>query len=69
MVVVLKKPNLQLQNFFHYDADMLVVSFDFVLSMTSLFLLQSSVIISIYFISHLAIELLNSCPYLHNSIF
>ena len=28
MVVVLKKPNLQLQNFFHYDADLLVVSFD-----------------------------------------
>ena len=28
MVVVLKKPNLQLQNFFHYDVGMLVVSFD-----------------------------------------
>ena len=28
MVVVLKKPNLQLQNFFHYDVDLLVVSFD-----------------------------------------
>ena len=28
MVVVLKKPNLQLQNFFHYDADLLVISFD-----------------------------------------
>jgi hypothetical protein len=28
MVVVLKKPNLQLQNFFHYDVDLLIVSFD-----------------------------------------
>ena len=28
MVVVLKKPNLQLQNFSHYDVDLLVVSFD-----------------------------------------
>jgi hypothetical protein len=31
MVIVLKKPNLQLQNFFHYDVDLLVVSFDYVL--------------------------------------
>ena len=30
MVVVLRKSNLQLQNFFHYNANMLVVSFDFV---------------------------------------
>ena len=30
MVVVLKKPNIQLQNFFHYDVDLLVVSFDYV---------------------------------------
>ena len=28
MVVVLEKPNLQLHNFFHYDVDLLVVSFD-----------------------------------------
>ena len=28
MVVSLKTPNLQLQIFFHYDVDMLVVSFD-----------------------------------------
>ena len=30
MVVALKRPNLQLQNFFHCDADVLVVSFDYV---------------------------------------
>jgi hypothetical protein len=29
MVVVLKKPNPLLQNFFHYDVDMLDVSCDF----------------------------------------
>ena len=29
MVVVLKTPNLPLQNFFHCDANMLVVSFDY----------------------------------------
>jgi hypothetical protein len=28
MVVVLKKPNPLLQNFFHYDVDLLVVSCD-----------------------------------------
>ena len=28
MVVVLEKPNLQLQNFFHYDVDMLFVTID-----------------------------------------
>lgn len=37
MVVVLKKPNLQLQNFFHYNADMLVVSFDFARGLGYLF--------------------------------
>jgi hypothetical protein len=30
MVVTLKTPNLPLQNFFRCDANMLVVSFDFV---------------------------------------
>jgi hypothetical protein len=30
MVVVLKIPNPLLQNFFHYDVDLLVVSCDFV---------------------------------------
>jgi hypothetical protein len=30
MVVVLKTPNPLLQNFFHYDVDLLVVSCDFV---------------------------------------
>jgi hypothetical protein len=30
MVVVLKTPNPLLQNFFHYDVDLLVVSYDFV---------------------------------------
>ena len=29
MVVILKTPNLPLQNFFHCDADMLIVSFGF----------------------------------------
>ena len=29
IVVTLKPPNLPLQNIFHYDVDMLVVSFDF----------------------------------------
>ena len=28
MFVTLKTPNLPLQNFFHYDVDLLVVSFD-----------------------------------------
>ena len=28
MVITLKTPNLPLQNFFHYDDDLLVVSFD-----------------------------------------
>jgi hypothetical protein len=30
MVVVLKKPNPLLQNLFHYDVDLLVVSYNFV---------------------------------------
>ena len=30
MVVVLKIPNPLLQNLFHYDVDMLVVSYDYV---------------------------------------
>ena len=30
MVVVLKIPNPLLQNFFHYDVDLLIVSCDFV---------------------------------------
>ena len=30
MVVVLKTPNPLLQNFFHYDVDLLVVSYDYV---------------------------------------
>ena len=30
MVVASKTPNLQLQNFFHCNADLLVASFDFV---------------------------------------
>jgi hypothetical protein len=30
MVVVLKTPNPLLQNFFHYDVDLLVVSWDYV---------------------------------------
>jgi len=30
MVVTLKTPNLPIRNFFHYDVDLLVVSFDFV---------------------------------------
>jgi hypothetical protein len=30
MVLTLKTPNLPLQNFFHCDADLLVVSFNFV---------------------------------------
>ena len=30
MVVVLKTHNLQLQNFFHYDVDLLVISIDYV---------------------------------------
>jgi hypothetical protein len=30
MVIVLKTPNPLLQNFFHYDVDLLVVSYDFV---------------------------------------
>ena len=29
MVVILKTLNLPLQNFFHYDDDLLIVSFDF----------------------------------------
>jgi hypothetical protein len=28
MVVVLEKPNIELQNFFHYNIDLLVVSFN-----------------------------------------
>ena len=28
MVVILKTPNLPLQNFFHYDVDLLVVTFN-----------------------------------------
>lgn len=29
MVIILKTPNLPLQNFFHYDVDLLTISFDF----------------------------------------
>ena len=54
MVVVLKKPNLQLQNFFHYDVDMLVVSFNYAIGSGYLLRVGELVVDSLCFLRVLA---------------